>query len=67
MLAHIDFDLRMSLLTEGAGSDEAFAEMGRLVQAAWMQSRDIPGRSLNLERNSILRYGFSTRCGAVQA
>lgn len=35
MIAHIDFDLRMALLTEGVGSDEAFAEVGRLVQSAW--------------------------------
>lgn len=45
MVAHIDFDLRMALLCEGAGTDTAFDEVGKVVKTAWDKKSRYP-RSL---------------------
>lgn len=35
MIAHIEWDLRLALLLEGIGSDDAFNEVGKMVKSSW--------------------------------
>jgi hypothetical protein len=40
--AHIEWDLPMALLFEGVGTDEAYDEVGRIVQNAWNDHSRFP-------------------------